>query len=134
MKCVYFCYCNDRSYFRILGMKKFAELLLKIENFISLANNEPTVYGPYKSRNGRQVVVLIGEDGKRKTMSYPKYLMQQHLGKDVGDLTTQHKDGDHQNQDLNNLELLPRDLLRLHERQEELPRQGVPQAEHDGLL
>ena len=38
------------------------------------------VYGPYKRKDGRSHVVLY--DGKtRRTQSYPRFLMEQHLGR-----------------------------------------------------
>ena len=37
------------------------------------------VYGPYTRKDGRQHVILVHEDLSRQTMSYPKYLMEQHL-------------------------------------------------------
>ena len=38
------------------------------------------VYGPYKQKDGRYFVILIYEDGTRKTTAYARYLMEQHLG------------------------------------------------------
>jgi hypothetical protein len=34
------------------------------------------IYGPYTGKDGRQRIVLY-ENGKRTTVSYPKYLLEQ---------------------------------------------------------
>ena len=66
------------------------------------------VYGPYTRKDGRQQVILY--DGiERKTLSYPKYIMECHLGRKLNDdETIHHKDGNFLNNDINNLEILPR--------------------------
>lgn len=38
------------------------------------------VYGPYTRKDGRKHVIHY-ENGKRRTQSYPRYLMEQHLGR-----------------------------------------------------
>jgi len=38
------------------------------------------VYGPYTRKDGRQHVILY-ENGTRKTVSYPKYLLETKLGR-----------------------------------------------------
>lgn len=41
-----------------------------------------TVYGPYKRKDGRQIVIHYDEITQtRRTQSYPRYLMEQHLGR-----------------------------------------------------
>lgn len=69
------------------------------------------VYGPYtnKSNNGRQHVIII-DKGKRRTVSYPKYLMEQHLGRelDPNKETIDHIDDDFTNNDLSNLRVIDR--------------------------
>ena len=46
---------------------------------------------------------------KRKTVSYPKYLMEQHLGRELtDDETVDHIDEDHTNDDISNLRILTR--------------------------
>ena len=42
------------------------------------------VYGPYKRKDGRKHVIHFG-DGTRRTQSYPRYLMEQHLGRKLED-------------------------------------------------
>ena len=68
------------------------------------------VYGPYTRPDGRQHVILIFEDGQRRTVSYPKYLMEQKLGRELDpDLETiNHKNGDFTDNRWENLEILSR--------------------------
>ena len=67
------------------------------------------VYGPYTRKDGRQHVI-ISESGKKKTISYPRYLMQQVIGRELTDLeTVDHIDGDFTNNDLSNLQILTRE-------------------------
>ena len=64
------------------------------------------VYGPYTRKDGRKHVIHY--DGKkRRTQSYPRYLMEQHLGREL--LQDEHVD--HINEDftddrIENLQLL----------------------------
>ena len=54
-------------------------------------------------------VVLQHTDGRLQTVSYPKYLMEVHLGYLLEkDETVHHKDDDFTNNDMNNLEILKR--------------------------
>lgn len=69
------------------------------------------VYGPYLSReNGRKIVIVIDRKGKKRTVSYPKWLMECFLGKrlDPDKHTIDHLDSDINNNDLNNLRIVPR--------------------------
>lgn len=66
------------------------------------------VYGPYTRKDGRQHVIIY-ENGKKKTVSYPKYLLEQKLGRPlIGDETCDHIDGDYTNNCLENLQVLSR--------------------------
>lgn len=66
------------------------------------------VYGPYTRRDGRQHVILY-ESRKRRTVSYPKYIMQQIHGKELGpDETVDHIDEDKYNNSPLNLQILTR--------------------------
>jgi len=66
------------------------------------------VYGPYTRKDGRQHVILY-QDGKRKTVSYPKYLLEQKLGRSLlPNETCDHIDNDHTNNCLDNLQVLTR--------------------------
>lgn len=85
--------------------------------------NEQRVYGPYLRKDGRMHVILIDNVGKRRTVSYPKYLMELKLGRQLDPYkeTVDHIDNDHTNNDIGNLRLLPKpehakqDALRLKE-------------------
>jgi hypothetical protein len=66
------------------------------------------VYGPYTRKDGRQHVVLY-KDGMRKTVSYPKYLLEQKLGRSfLPNEICDHIDNDHTNNCLDNLQVLTR--------------------------
>ena len=42
------------------------------------------MFGPYKRKDGRSHVVFYDtETKKRRTQSYPRYLMEQHLGREL---------------------------------------------------
>lgn len=67
-------------------------------------------YGPYKGKDGRLRLVLIFKN-KRTTISYPKYLMEVHLGRYLKeDETVDHIDGNPLNNNLLNLQVIPRSL------------------------
>lgn len=69
------------------------------------------VYGPYSKSNGRQIVIVIEPDGSKRTVSYPKWIMEKHLGRklDPDRETVDHVDSDINNNDISNLKLIPRD-------------------------
>lgn len=73
-------------------------------------------YGPYKRDDGRSHVVLIKHDNEgaiieRKTVSYPKYLVERFLNRYLTDSeTVDHIDGNFNNNDLSNLRVIPRSL------------------------
>lgn len=89
-------------------MDKFAELINKIEFFLSLAEK---VYGPYSLANGRKIVILREYDGFSRTVSYPKFLLEQHLGRrlDEDKETVDHLNFDHNDNRIENLRIVPRD-------------------------
>jgi hypothetical protein len=85
--------------------------ILEMANrFLSLASKRNKVYGPFTKKDSRQIVIIIYPDGKRRTVSYPKYLMEKKLRRqlDPNLETIHHKDGDHNNNDDSNLEIIPR--------------------------
>lgn len=91
-------------------MDKIAILLQKISSYNLYAFAEK-VFGPYKRKHdGRQIVIIIKNDGSRRTVSYPKYLLEQHLGRelDPDEGTVDHKDYNIDNNNLSNLEIIPR--------------------------
>ena len=73
------------------------------------------IYGPYTGKDGRQRIVLY-ENGKRTTVSYPKYLLEQKIGRPLlPDETCDHIDGDVSNNSLDNLQVLSRiDNIKKH--------------------
>ena len=64
------------------------------------------VYGPYTRPDGRQHVIHY--DGKtRRTQSYPRYLMENYLGRTLFEWEqVDHVDDDVTNNDISNLQLL----------------------------
>ena len=68
------------------------------------------VHGPYKRKDGRKHVIVVFIDNTKKTISYPKYLLEQHLGRELDpDLeTVDHIDRDFTNDELSNLQIKER--------------------------
>lgn len=70
-----------------------------------------TVHGPYTRPDGRQIVVVVEKNGKRRTVSYPKWLMEIQMGRklDPNLETVDHWDTNINNNDISNLKIVPRD-------------------------
>jgi len=69
------------------------------------------VHGPYRRKtDGRQIVIVVENNGNRRTVSYPKWLMELQLGRRLDpDLeTVDHYDTDIDNNDISNLRIVPR--------------------------
>ena len=65
--------------------------------------------GPYLGKDGRYRIILKFNDGTKKGMSYPKYLMEMHLERYLEkDETVDHIDGKPLNNELSNLRGLNR--------------------------
>ena len=65
------------------------------------------VYGPYKRADGRKHVIIINDDGSRYTQSYPRYLMEQSLGRKLAETeTVDHINEDFTDDRIENLQLL----------------------------
>jgi len=72
------------------------------------------LYGPYLRSDGRKHVIIYWPDAtkqhkdwQRKTISYPKWLMEQHLGRILQDNeTVDHKNRDFRDDRLDNLQVL----------------------------
>lgn len=66
------------------------------------------IYGPYLRKDGRQHLVIV-EDNKKYTISYPKWLMENHLKRKLESWeTVDHIDNNPLNNDLTNLQILSR--------------------------
>lgn len=67
-------------------------------------------YGPYlNKKDNRLRCVLVHPDGKKQTVSYPKYLMEVQLDRYLEENETiDHIDGNPLNNDLSNLQILDR--------------------------
>lgn len=67
-------------------------------------------YGPYSSKKDKRLrCILIYPDGTRKTLSYPKYLIEVHLNRYLKENeTVHHIDGNFLNNNLDNLEVIIR--------------------------
>lgn len=68
------------------------------------------VYGPYKRKDGRQHVIVYYEDGRQRTVSYPKFLMERHLGRELhpDKETIDHINNDFNDNRLENLRIIDR--------------------------
>lgn len=67
-------------------------------------------YGPYDKTDGRQVIILKYSDGSRRTVSYPKWIMEKRLGRelDPDEETVDHIDRDFTNNEWWNLRVVER--------------------------
>lgn len=72
------------------------------------------IYGPYKRKDNREHIILYDTETKtRKTMSYPRYLMEQRLGRVLeSDEEVDHIDRDCTNNDIDNLQIIKADQHR----------------------
>ena len=78
------------------------------------------LYGPYKMETGRLYVTIRYDDGRQRTVSYPKFLVEEQLGRKLADNEeVDHIDRDFTNNDPENLQVLDKithlrlDALRL---------------------
>lgn len=82
-----------------------------LKTFLVLAEHK--VFGPYQKGDGtgRKIVIIREDDGSTRTVSYPKWIMEQHLGLDAQDkdqFTVDHKDYNIDNNNIDNLQIIPR--------------------------
>ena len=100
-------------------MDKYGALLEDLECYELLATakkvhvisvKERKVHGPYTKSDGRKIVIIVYPDGRRRTVSYPKFLVEEHLGRELDPNleTIDHWDSDFNNNDLSNLKIIPR--------------------------
>jgi hypothetical protein len=95
-------------------VNKYASLLEYIEEFGLLAEGKlkvVKVFGPYTRSDGRKIVIQKRDDGSSRTVSYPKWIMEEHLGRELDpDLeTVDHKNFDKHDNRIENLRIVPRD-------------------------
>lgn len=65
------------------------------------------IYGPYIRKDGRSHICIHYEDGKKQTKSYPRYLMEQHLGRELTiQETVDHINNDFTDNRIENLQIL----------------------------
>lgn len=65
------------------------------------------VYGPYTRKDGRKHVVIVNSNGSKTTKSYPRYLMEQHLGRTLDSSETiDHINNDFSDDRIENLQIL----------------------------
>jgi len=84
-------------------------LLKSIDKFVSLS--EAKVFGPYRRKaDGREIVIIRNDDDSYRTTPYARYLMEQHLGRQLhpNDETVDHIDSNKDNNNIENLRLVPR--------------------------
>ena len=80
------------------------------------------VYGPYKRKDGRQHVILK-KDKIKITVSYPKYLMELHIGRKLlENETIDHIDRDINNNNFDNLRII--DKVK-HEREDAIRNKDI---------
>lgn len=67
------------------------------------------IYGPYIRKDGRKHIIIIEDNGKRKTKSYPRYLMEMSIGRNLTEFeTVDHINEDFTDDRLENLQILSR--------------------------
>lgn len=67
------------------------------------------MYGPYLGIDNRLRIQLVDYNGKQRRMSYPKFLMEIHLGRTLDiDETIDHIDKNPLNNEISNLQILSR--------------------------
>ena len=89
-------------------MNKIAALLdmMEVYNLLAFARK---IHGPYLRQDGRSIVIIKEDDGVSHTVSYPKHLVQEHIGYELDDnLTIDHWDSNKDNNSLDNLKIIDR--------------------------
>lgn len=73
------------------------------------------IYGPYTRSDGRKHVIVVASSAVKRTVSYPKYIVEMHINRYlVGDETVDHIDMDINNNHITNLQIINKcDHIRL---------------------
>jgi hypothetical protein len=86
----------------------------------NLYKNVKKIYGPYKGKDNRLRCIIKFKDNTQKTISYPKFLMQEHIKRFIIEpYTIDHIDSNPLNNEISNLRIIKRtkhtktDVLRL---------------------
>ena len=67
------------------------------------------IYGPYTRKDGRKHICLTGPGQKRKTISYPKAIVEAHIGRRLlPNETIDHDDRNFENNSIDNLKVKDR--------------------------
>lgn len=67
------------------------------------------VYGPYSRRDGRMHVIIRYDDNSRRTVSWPRWLMERHLGRRLLDTEeVDHINSNRFDNSIDNLEIVTR--------------------------
>lgn len=65
------------------------------------------IYGPYVRKDGRSHICIVHDNGKKQTKSYPRYLMEVYLNRELlPEETVDHINNDFTDNRLINLQLL----------------------------
>lgn len=65
------------------------------------------IYGPYIRKDNRKHIIIVGDDGSKRTQSYPRFVMEQHLGRSLlKEETVDHIDNNFNNNSIENLQIL----------------------------
>lgn len=65
------------------------------------------INGPYIRKDSRSHICIVHDDGRKQTKSYPRYLMEQHLNRELlPSETIDHIDNDKTNNNISNLQIL----------------------------
>jgi HNH endonuclease len=76
---------------------------------MELYPNLKKVLGPYLRKDGRKHVILYFNDGSKRTVSYPKWLVENHIKRRLNDNeTVDHFDRDYTNDNIDNLRIKTR--------------------------
>lgn len=99
---------------QLYDLINFYELLCSGKERIILysqGSKDRKVYGPYTKSDGRQIVIIRDSNGTR-TVSFPKFIMEEHLGRplDPNTETVDHINFNFKDNDISNLRVVPRDI------------------------